>query len=50
MQSRDKDQTWKTDTQNNEHKATKIIHTKQQKQMSNSDSDFRSDDFNFVAT
>ena len=38
MQFRDNDQTWKTDTHNKEHKANKIIHEKQQKQMSNSDS------------
>ena len=28
MQSRDKDQTWNTDTHSKEHKVTKIIHTK----------------------
>ena len=38
MQSRDKDQTWKTGTRNIEHKITKIMHTEWQKQMSNSDS------------
>ena len=27
MQSRDTDQTWKTDTYNKEHELTKIIHT-----------------------
>ena len=37
MQSRDKGQTWKTDTRNKEHKATKLVHTKQKKQMSNPD-------------
>ena len=34
MQSRDTDQTWKTDIHN---KVTTIMQTKQQKQMSNSD-------------
>ena len=34
----DKDQTWKTGTHNKEHKITKMIHSKQQKQMTNSDS------------
>ena len=38
MQSRDKDQTRKTDTHNKEYEATKIIHTNQQKQISNSNS------------
>ena len=33
-----KDQTWKTEKVNKEHKATKIIHTKEQKQTTNSDS------------
>ena len=28
MLSRDKDQVWKTDIRNKEHKVTKIIHTK----------------------
>ena len=28
MLSRDKDETWKTDTHNKGHKVTKIIHTK----------------------
>ena len=28
MQSKDEDQTWKTDTHNKENKVTKIIHTK----------------------
>ena len=37
MQSKDKDQTWKTDIYSKEHKVIKIIHTKQQKQISNSD-------------
>ena len=36
--SRDKDQKRKTDMHNKEHKVTKIIYTKQQKQTSNSDS------------
>ena len=31
MQSSDKEQTWKTDTHNKEHKATKMIHTKYDK-------------------
>ena len=38
MQSSDKEQKWKTDIDNKEHKIIKIIHTKQLKQMSNSDS------------
>ena len=38
MQSRNNDQTWKTGMDNEEHKVTKIIHTKQQQQMNNSDS------------
>ena len=37
MQSSDKDQTWKIYIHNKEHKVTKTIHTKQQKQMGNSD-------------
>ena len=38
MLSSDKNQTWKIDKHDIEHEATKIIHTKYQKQMSNSDS------------
>ena len=38
MQFMDKDQTWETDIHNKEHEITKIIHTKQQNQMSNLES------------
>ena len=38
MQSWDIDKTWKTNIHNKEYKVTKMIHTKQQKQINNSDS------------